>query len=319
MNSVFSRILKALCVVTAVASLSACGGASSTVNPFVPTRVIGLGDAYNDVGSDNSGHAPFTVTGTGEVSTVVEQVAALFGVGSSGTFVGAGTYTNLPASGVFSYAVGGALINSGADSLADQIVSLSADVGGAFTSSDLIVIAAGTQDIKAHYTTTDAETAAGLLEAQVKILLGKGAKHILILQPLELSVTPYARANNIAVDVTLSPTVKFNTKISGELYDYVSRQGLSYNPVIYGSAFSSTFNTYAQTTPYLEFSTSTQVPYCTSTAPSTDPALMSGCSKRVGDSTVYDTTLFADNLNLTPAGNRWVAQYLYNATAQGWR
>jgi hypothetical protein len=319
MNSVFSRILKALCVVTAVASLSACGGASSTVNPFVPTRVIGLGDAYNDVGSDNSGHAPFTVTGTGEVSTVVEQVAALFGVGSSGTFVGAVTYTNLPASGVFSYAVGGALINSGADSLADQIVSLSADVGGAFTSSDLIVIAAGTQDIKAHYTTTDAETAAGLLEAQVKILLGKGAKHILILQPLELSVTPYARANNIAVDVTLSPTVKFNTKISGELYDYVSRQGLSYNPVIYGSAFSSTFNTYAQTTPYLEFSTSTQVPYCTSTPPSTDPASMSGCSKRVGDSTVYDTTLFADNLNLTPAGNRWVAQYLYNATAQGWR
>jgi GDSL-like Lipase/Acylhydrolase len=316
---VFSRILKALCVVTAVASLSACGGASSTVNPFVPTRVIGLGDAYNDVGSDNSGHAPFTVTGTGGVSTVVEQVAALFGVGSSGTFVGAGTYTNLPASGVFSYAVGGALINSGADSLADQIVRLNDDVGGAFTSSDLIVIAAGTQDIKATYTTFGAETAAGLLEAQVKILLGKGAKHILILQPLELSVTPYARANNIAVDVTLSPTVKFNSKISGELYDYVSRQGLSYNPVIYGSAFSSTFNTYAQTTPYLEFSTSTQVPYCTSTAPSTDPALMSGCSKRVGDSTVYDTTLFADNLNLTPAGNRWVAQYLYNATAQGWR
>ncbi len=313
MNSVFSRILKALCVVTAVASLSACGGASSTVNPFVPTRVIGLGDAYNDVGSNNSGHAPFTVRGTGEVSTVVEQVAALFGVGSSGTFVGAVTYTNLPASGVFSYAVGGALINSGADSLADQIVSLSADVGGAFTSSDLIVIAAGTQDIKAAYSTSGAETAAGLLEAQVKILLGKGAKHILILQPLELSVTPYARANNIAVDVTLSPTVKFNTKISSELYDYVSRQGLSYNPVIYGSAFSSIFNTYAQLTAYAEFSTSTQTPYCPA------PTTLTGCTQTLNDSTVYDTTLFADNLNLTPAGNRWVAQKLYDATAQGWR
>ena len=316
MNPMFSRTLKALCTLAAVALLSACGGASSTMESFHPSRVIGLGDAYNDVGSPSG---PFTVRGTTTVATVVEQVAALFGVGSSGTFVNAGTYTSLPATGIFSYAVGGALINSGSDSLANQIIRLSDDVGGAFTSSDLIVIAAGTQDIMATYTTAGAEAAAVLLEDQVKILLSKGAKHILILQPLELSVTPYALANSISVNVTTSPTVKFNAKISGDLYSYVHNLGLSYNPVIYGAAFSSIFNTYAQTTSYAEFSTSTNVPYCTATAPSTDPALMSGCSKRVGDSTVYDTTLFADNLNLTPAGNRWVAGFLYLATAQGWR
>ena len=33
----------------------------------------------------------------------------------------------------------------------------------------------------------------------------------------------------------------------------------------------------------------------------------------------YTTMLFADGIHLTPAGNRWVASYLYNATAQGWR
>jgi hypothetical protein len=38
-----------------------------------------------------------------------------------------------------------------------------------------------------------------------------------------------------------------------------------------------------------------------------------------GEDTQAGTTLFADNLNLTPAGNRWVSQYIYNATAQGWR
>ena len=309
MNPIFSRTFKALCTVAVVALLSTCG-ASSTVSPFVPTRVIGLGDAYNDVGSAGG---PFTVRGTNEVATVVEQVAVLFGVGSSGTFVSAGTYTTLPASGVFSYAVGGTLINSGADSLADQISRLSDDVGGTLTSSDLIVIAAGTQDIKATYTTTGAETAAVLLEDQVKILLGKGAKHILILQPLELSVTPYAVVNSIPVNVTTSPTVKFNSKISGELFDYVSRQGLSYNPVIYGAAFSSIYNTYAQTSPYAEFSTSTQVPYCPT------PTILTGCTQTLNDAAVYDTTLFADNLNLTPAGNRWVAGFLYNATAQGWR
>jgi len=298
--------------------LSACG-ASSTVDPFKPTRVIGLGDSYNDVGS--SVGAPFTVRGTSKVATVVEQIATLFAVGSSGTFVNAGTYITLPSAGVFSYAVGDSLISSGVDSLANQISRLSEDVGGTFASSDLIVIAAGTQDIKATYTTAGAEAAAVLLQDQVKILLGKGAKHILILQPLELSVTPYAIANSITLNVTSSPTVKFNTKISDELHDYVSRLGLSYNPVIYGAAFSSTFNTYAQTTPYGEFSTSTKVPYCTNTISSTDPALMTGCTQTLNDSAVYDTTLFADNLNLTPAGNRWIAGLLFNATGSqgGWR
>jgi hypothetical protein len=280
--------------------------------------VIGLGDGYNDVGSDGSGNAPFTVTGTSEVATVVEQLAALFGVGSHGTFVTAGTYPQLPSTGVFSYAVGGALINSGSDSLAVQITRLIDDVGN-FAASDLIVIAAGTQDIKTAYSTAGAEAAAVLLEDQVKVLLGKGAKHILILQPLELSVTPYAIRNrsSIPLNVTTSPTVKFNLKASGELGDYVKRQGLNYNPIIYGAgysgSFSSVFNTYASITPYAEFSTSTQVPYCLS------PITFSGCSQTLNDPTVYDTTLFADDLNLTPVGNRWVAGFLYNATAQGWR
>jgi phospholipase/lecithinase/hemolysin len=317
MNSIFTRTLKALCSVMVAAMLSACG-ASSTVDPFQPTRVIGLGDGYNDVGSDLSGNAPFTVTGTGEIATVVEQVAALFGVGSHGTFVTTGTYSQLPALGVFSYAVGGALINSGADSLAAQISRLSDDIGGTFNASDLIVIAAGTQNIKAAYSIAGAEAAAVLLEDQVKTLLRMGARHILILQPLELSVTPYAVRNSISVNVTSSPTVKFNAKVSGDLNDYVSRQGLSGNSVIYGAGtssgnFSSIFNTYAQTTPYAEFTTSTQIPYCPS------PQLMTGCQQTLNDPTVYDTTLFADDLNLTPYGNRWVGGFLYAATAQGWR
>jgi phospholipase/lecithinase/hemolysin len=296
--------------------LSACG-ASSTVDPFHPTRVIGLGDAYNDVGSDGSGNAPFTVTGTSEIATVVEQVATLFGVSTHGVFVTSSTYQQLPASGVFSYAVGGSLINTGSDSLADQISRLGDDVGRTFNASDLIVIAAGTQDIKVAYSTAGAEAAAVLLQDQVKILLGMGARHILILQPLELSVTPYAARNSISVNVTTSPTVKFNAKVSGDLNAYVSGQGFGGNPVIYGAGtssgnFSSVFNTYAQTTPYAEFSTSTQVPYCPS------PTTLSGCAQN-NNPAVYDTTLFADDLNLTPVGNRWVAGFLYAATAQGWR
>ena len=49
MNPIFSRTLKALRTVTVATLLSACGGASSTVDPFVATRVIAFGDGFNYV------------------------------------------------------------------------------------------------------------------------------------------------------------------------------------------------------------------------------------------------------------------------------
>ena len=139
MKPIFSRTLKALCCVMVVATLSACG-ASSTVSPFVPTRVIGLGDAYNDVGSSINGR--YTVRGTNEIATVVEQLAAYFGVNTNvdaGIYVNAGTYTTLPSAGVFSYAVAGSLINSGSNSLQNQIDMVLSDVGGSFSDTDLIL------------------------------------------------------------------------------------------------------------------------------------------------------------------------------------
>jgi phospholipase/lecithinase/hemolysin len=45
---------------------------------------------------------------------------------------------------------------------------------------------------------------------------------------------------------------------------------------------------------------------------------VSGCASAAANAS-YTTMLFADGIHLTPAGNRWVASYLYNATAQGWR
>jgi hypothetical protein len=55
MNPIFSRILKALCAVVAVSLLTACGGSSSTVDPFVATRVIAFGDGFNFVNSSGYG------------------------------------------------------------------------------------------------------------------------------------------------------------------------------------------------------------------------------------------------------------------------
>jgi hypothetical protein len=287
----FSRTLKALCVVAAVAMLSACGS-SSTVDPFKPSRVIGLGDAYNDTDSTRV----YTVRGTGTVETVVGQVAALFGVSS-----------------VNSYAVSG----TGISDLSGQITQV-----GTFSASDLVVVTAGTKEIKAAYAAADpsaaARTAATALTAQLEELLRLGARHILVMQPLELSVTPLAVSNRVTypLNTNSSPTVAFISQISGELGAIVSRGGYSTNPIIYGgTALSSDFNVYASNLTYLEFTTSTQTPACTA-ALTAD--VFVGCAVGAANAS-HATMLFADDTNLTPAGNRWVAQRLYNATAQGWR
>lgn len=309
MNLMFSRTLKALCVVAAVAMLSACGS-SSTVDPFKPDRVIGLGDAYNDVGLAVG--APFTVRGTATVATVVEQVASNFGVGAVGVPVGASTYGNgsLPATGIFSYAMGDALISGtgAADaSLTEQVDRLLADVG-TFTNTDLVLITVGTRDIKAN---ANAVTVVTAFREQVRRLLDAGAKHVLIMQPLDIAYTPFGRA----AGTYAGKTTEFVNEALTQLQDLVRSGGYANNPVILANStgLSSTFNIYTSTTPYLEFSTSTQVAYCPA------PTTLTGCAMTTGEDTKAATTLFADNLNLTPAGNRWVSQYLYNATGSGWR
>jgi lysophospholipase L1-like esterase len=311
MKSMFSRLFKVVCTVALGAALYACGS-SKTVDPFSPNRVIGLGDAYNDVGLASG--APFTVHGTATVQTVVEQVAALFGVGSTGAPVDHNTYTSgLPATGVFSYAMGDSLISGtgAADaSLTEQVDRVLADVG-TFTDKDLIIITAGTRDIKGNL---DAVTTVAALTGQVRRLLDANAKHVLIMQPLDIAYTPFGRT----AGTYAGKTVTFVNEELTQLQALVRGGGYAKNPVIFTNAtgLSSSFNTYTYTTTYGQFTTSTQAAYCTHGTKATD---LKGCAISDGDGTTYTTTLFADNLNLTPIGNQWVASFLYNATASGWR
>ena len=95
----FSTLMHAVALLAACA-LVGCGGASSTVDPLVPTRVIAFGDAYSAVDA-TTGAGTFTVQ-TGETdNTVAGRIAAKYG------FVLNGTTT----SGGFSYANG--TLNSG--------------------------------------------------------------------------------------------------------------------------------------------------------------------------------------------------------------
>jgi phospholipase/lecithinase/hemolysin len=325
MTTSLKQTLRKLTVLAVTVVLTACGGGTSTVDPFVPTRVIGLGDDYN-VGEvvSNSQSAPTVrgtlaaeTTGNGVVATsVVEQITALFGLGL--------TSTNL-----VNHATIGATVND----LATQTQGLT------FSASDLVVITIGMADVKAAYdnaSTTDSTTyikaQAAVLAAQIENIISKGAKHVLVMPPLEFTLTPYARANSSVypLNTSSSLTLLFNTEVKALLQKYISDAGLNYNPVIYEgpSGLSAAFNVYAFPnggySTYGIFTTSTLVPYCNGTyvAVSGTTSSTSGCdllSPNTDTALTFDTTLFADGVHLTPAGNRWVASYLYNSTSQGWR
>ena len=283
MNPIFSRTFKALCSIAIVGLLSACG-ASSTVEPFKPTRVIGLGDGFNN--------ATATVDDGTTTRTVVGQVAAFFGQ-----------------SNLVSYASAGARI---AD-LATQINSV-----GSFSSGDLVVITVGTFDVKASATpTTEAQT----LVTQVQRLKTAGVTHILIMPVLDVSRTPWGRANTNTVSTTATNT--FNETVLLALSTAFGSQ--TPNSVIYANA-SGVTSFFLTATSVAVFSPFTDTGFSSTVAAGTTPAcgdatLFTGCAASVPTAAgrPYTTMLFADGIHLTPAGNRWVAQFLYNATAQGWR
>ena len=283
MNPIFSRTFKALCSIAIVGLLSACG-ASSTVDPFKPTRVIGLGDGFND--------ATATVDDGTTTRTVVGQVAAYFGQ-----------------SNLVSYASASARI---AD-LATQINSV-----GSFSSGDLVVIAVGTFDVMA---VANPATEAQSLVTQVQRLKTAGVAHILIMPVLDVSRTPWGRANTFST----SATNTFNEAVLLALSTAFGSQ--TPNSVIYANASGVTASFLTMTTtsvavlsPFTDTGFSSTVPAGTTPACG-DATLFTGCAASVPTSAnrPYTTMLFANGIHLTPAGNRWVAQFLYNATAQGWR
>lgn len=267
MTPIFSRTLKALSALLVAAVLAACGS-SSTVDPFKPTRVIGLGDAYNDTG-DTVGSIPATVPATVRgttqtITTVVGQMAALYG-----------------ASTVVSYARSN---YTGTADLMNQISQL----GSLSATTDLVVITAGTEELKAG---VSGATFLNSLKSALDALKAKGAKYIVIMEVVD--ITTAASPDQ--------PTLDFNTAVKAGLNAYtdVARYGNINRPSAY----------------FTYWGTTGATPFCVS------PGSLTGCAltdagNQTGDVATY---FLADNQHPTPAGNQWLGTQLYNATGGGWR
>ena len=279
MNPMLNRTFKALCAVAVVTLLSACGS-SSTVDPFKPTRVIGLGDTFNDIHTATGGSAETVrIAAAGADSSVVGHVATLFGT-----------------SNVVSYASSTTPLIAHLATQIDNISSLSA-------STDLVVITVGTHNIIAGDT---AASVVPTLNTQIQRLLDKGARHILIMPPLDLSKTPTPPANAANAAVFISNA---STLISDAFAGRYSTNTVIFgsNPLGYNFSMATASRAYPYSGDGLATFNNTYQRICAG-------VLNTGCD--LADDGGY---LFADGFNLTPTGNKWVAQNLYNATAQGWR
>lgn len=205
MNKHLIQRLLCIAVLAMTGLLTACGGASSTVNPLVPSRVIAFGDGFNAV--DANGYGVNTVNAAVKMALGAtpatgtdlpdDTIAGRLAYGRYGV-----TLTSVSGNGLldttkkgFSYAQGAARIQDAAtpsgDSIEKQIANfLERNTPG---EKDLFIISAGSLDIYDAFNngTTLAAPVSALVSA-IRRLTNAGAKYVLIVYPPNMARTPWA-------------------------------------------------------------------------------------------------------------------------------
>ncbi len=316
MNPIFSRTLKALCAVVAAALLSGCGGASSTVDPFVATRVIAFGDGFNYV--DSNGYGLSTVRTSETTNTLAGRIAERYGIVVKDAA--------LASSGGFSYASANAKVSD----VATQINTFLTASGGVVAKKDLIIIAVGNWDIKAAAATNDTaaiNTATSALVTAIQRLTNAGAEHVVVIPSTNMARTPWATSSGLSrttiQDLSNSAATSFNFTLNtklGDAYRQDRKPVLLLDPTTDYNSFAGSVdvngNAVRNFSGIVLNNLSTAV--CTTSSPAT------GCTTSVGaggvlNGTDYLTAVFADEINLTPVINRYLAdRMLFTMKNIGW-
>ena len=349
----FSMLMR-ISALLAACALVGCGGASSTVNPLTPTRIIAFGDGFSAV--DSSGYGTFTVRTSETDNTVAGRIAAKYSTAPLVPKTGA---VALASTGNFSFA-------SGTARAADTAIQINNFVTGGNTigSSDLFIITAGALDIydvSTGLAGASISAATTSLVNAVKQLTNAGAQYVLVVYPINMARTPWgngsASIQALSYDTGTS-CLSFSCKLTTSLNTNYPATS-SHNPVLiadlmgYSNLFTGTapmtgFNSIVTTIPgsgslntFASYGVSNpSLPSCywsvfaTNPSPpgialSCDPATTNsangvktgtdnGWTAAAWD---YTTSVFADSFNLTPLGNRLLADYIYNYNfyRAGWR
>ena len=311
----FSTLMR-IATLMAACVLVGCGGASSTVDPLVPTRVVAFGDAFSAV-NPATGAGTFTVQ-TGETdNTVAGRIAAKYGIVLNGTTT----------SGGYSYAVG-TLLSGKVDNVATQITSYLGHVGNSIGAKDLIIITVGSQDIYDIVVNNSGSISAATttLTSQIQRLTNAGAKYVLVVLPINMARTPWGLSGVNATSETIralsydagTQCLSFSCQLSTKLNTAYPATS-SHQPILlvdlmsYSNLFTGTITTGSADT-YLNYGvTNPNSAACTAGG-------TSGCTTGAVNAN-YATYVFADTLNLTPFANRLLADYIYNYNfyRAGWR
>ncbi len=298
MIALFSSLLRtnslrlAAALAIGASTLLAGCGSGSTFEPLVASRVISFGDGLSDVGQTGS---KFTVN-DGSVNIWVERVATSY----NNTITASVT-------GGLGFAYGGARVNTGANSIADQITSfLAANSIGA---SDLIIIDAGVSELAAlalanasdSALSVAADAAGKTLAVQVRRLTAAGGKHVVIANALDLGKTPFATAQTRTAALTAA-TRAFNDGLKIALADVSSGVLLIDHEAYVNALYNSpgTFGTNGNVT----------TAACI--------GLVTACTGTANVVSDYSAYLFADDRHLAPTAHRLLGDSAYSKIKARW-
>jgi len=217
----------------------------------------------------------------------------------------------------------------------DQIQNYQAHVSPTFSSSALVTVLAGANDVFINVATVQAEIAAGMPAAQAvggavtamttaadelaadinTNILGKGATHVVVINLPDISMTPSGIASGASGQALINQLVgAFNTELKTKL-----TAGSSLLFVDFFSAIQDEFKNPAQyglsdvATPACTKGTSALVCTRATLIPAVTP------SPLTNPATMANTYAFADDVHPTPYGYRLIAQLVAEKMAvKGW-
>jgi outer membrane lipase/esterase len=304
-----TRWIIGLCAAVATLALNGCGGGGTVHEPFVPTKIIAMGDNLAVITSPR-----YTVNvSTGEIMTSVEQLAATYGLSAALT---SSASVNAKVAASTSFA-------SAAVPLTTQVSNYSASIG----TKDMFVLSAGTVDIIDEFkngtkSTAVITNAATNYVTAVQALIGRGAKRILVVSPYDLSITPWGKSlisTDQAILQTMVTTFRDQLKaklalagVDGRIVVYVDQE-LEMNYIVNNNSL---------------VLTDLVTPVCSTAAndPSNGIGLGTGelnSSLCTGSTLITVSAVtadlakyaFADKIYPTPVVNRDLGTIMYNATS----
>jgi outer membrane lipase/esterase len=294
----------------AAASLASCGGGTQLVT-FAPTRFIAFGDETSVI--DNTGRK-FTVNALKTDSTALDCSLNPIWIQALTTYYGLVFSQCNPAA----IATPTAFIRATASAkVADVVTQIDAQVAaGGFVGTDLTTVLAGTNDILAQYKQYPAvpydqlkanvEAAGALLSTQVNRIAALGGKVVIATVP-DLGLTPYALAEktaNIAAGadraaILVALTKSFNDKLIVGLVNNGRTTGLIFGDELIQTMvkFPTNYSLSNVTDAVCDISKAPLVTACTTQTllPLVAPATVTPTG---------DTHLWADSIQLSPAGHR---------------